>query len=188
MKNKPTRKKNILIASRAIYGTDKKSSNMEKFISRKFRNRYVFNIKILEKRLEIASNFIARAKNFMIATRNKNFEKPVKKFAEIIECKYFIGRFLPGTFTNPNTENYYEADLLLVLDPETDKRIIKEASKAGVTIITLSNSHNNISNIDFVIPCNNKTLTSISSILYVLAKRISKLKGIEKNFSLKDFK
>lgn len=164
--------KDILITKKVVYGTERKTEDMEKFILRKLRNRYIFNKRIVQERIKIVSRFISN-KKILLYTRNKNMGEIVKRFAEALKIKYYVGRFLPGTFTNPQINDYYEADAVFVLNPKTDKRAIKEATVANIPVIAICNSDDVTSNIDIVIPANNKSKSSISVIFNLLLKNIS---------------
>ncbi|MCS7123718.1 MAG: 30S ribosomal protein S2 [Candidatus Aenigmarchaeota archaeon] len=163
--------KDVFISKKVVYGSDKKTTNMEKFIVRKIRNRYILNKKMIQERIKVAAKFLS-GKKILLYTKNRNLEEVVKNFAEALKIKYYIGRFLPGTLTNPQVDEYYEADVLFVLNPKTDIRAIKEASIAKVPVVAICNSDDVTSNIDLIIPGNNKQKSSISMILNLILKNI----------------
>jgi len=142
----------------------------------------ILNVRKTDKRIRVAAKFVARHKNVLVATRKRFAYRLVEKFGEIIGAKVSIGRFLPGTLTNPNSENYFEAEVLLITDPETDKRALEEAVKARVPIVAICNSSNETKNVDLVIPSNNRSRKPLALILFLLAREILKERGEIKNY------
>ncbi len=162
-------------------GSKYKSGQMRKFIY-KIRNDglCILNINELNKRIAIAAKFLAQYEPsdiLVVAGRNYS-QKPAKVFAETIGAKYIIGRFIPGTLTNPENENFIEPKILFTADPPVDRQAIKEAKKAKIPVISLCDTSNLTKNIDLVIPCNNKGKKSIALIYWILAREYLKLKGI----------
>ena len=88
---------------------------------------------------------------------------------------------MPGTLTNPENENFLEAQLLIAADPPVDKQAIKEATKARIPIISLCDTSNSLKNIDFVIPINNKGKKALAVAYWLLARETLKNRGTIKN-------
>lgn len=163
-----------------------KNELMKKFIFKEFPNGIVmFNIKEIDRRIRMLAKYLVN-KNVMIVNRSKKFFYSLKKFEEITGIKVYLGRFLPGTFTNYMSENFKEPDALLVFDLIMDKQAIREAFKMNIPIFALCNSKSNPSKIDFIIPINNKNRKSIALFLYLLSREIALIKGLIKNY--KEFK
>ena len=162
-------------------GSKYKSGQMRKFIY-KIRNDglCILNINELNKRITTAAKFLAQYEPsdiLVVAGRNYS-QKPVKVFAETIGAKYIIGRFIPGTLTNPSNENFIEPKILFTADPPVDRQAIKEAKKAKIPVISLCDTSNLTKNIDLVIPCNNKGKKSIALIYWIIAREYLKARGI----------
>jgi len=177
-----TERKNYL-AYGVYIGGKNVSKDMREFIY-KIRpdGLVILNVRKTDKRIRVAAKFVARHKNVLVATRKRFAYRLVEKFGEIIGAKVSIGRFLPGTLTNPNSENYFEAEVLLITDPETDKRALEEAVKARVPIVAICNSSNETKNVDLVIPSNNRSRKPLALILFLLAREILKERGEIKNY------
>jgi small subunit ribosomal protein S2 len=88
---------------------------------------------------------------------------------------------LPGTITNSEFDAFIEPKLLFVSDPWHDKQAIKDAVLSNIPIIGLVGSNNSVENVDFAIPCNNKSKKSLPLIYYVLGREYLKNKGLIKN-------
>lgn len=159
-------------------GMKQRTKDMERFIY-KIRpdGLAVLDVQAIQKRLEVAGKFLSKYKNIMAVSRKPIGQRPVKMFAETIGAKHIIGRFLPGTLTNPSFRNYFEPDVIVITDPVIDAQAIKEAIKTRIPIIAFCDTIDETSNIDFVIPSNNKGKKSIALLYYLLAKEILKNRG-----------
>ncbi|MEM5814959.1 MAG: 30S ribosomal protein S2 [Candidatus Aenigmatarchaeota archaeon] len=134
----------------------------------------ILNVKKIDKRIRIAAKFLSRNKKILVVARKKFARNIIKKFGEIVNAKVLSGRFLPGTLTNPASENYFDAEIVLIVDPETDKRALEEATKARIPIVAICNSSNETKNIDLIIPGNNRSRKPLALIFYLLIREILK--------------
>jgi small subunit ribosomal protein S2 len=166
-------------------------------IGTKFRTKYmapfiykirpdglsIMNVEEIDRRLKIASNFLAQynPEDIIVACRRENGWKAVSLFGKATGIRTFIGRYPPGTLTNPNLKTYTEAKLIFVVDPWPDKNIVDDAARVGIPVIALCDTNNQSNNVDFVIPCNNKGKKSLGLIFWVLAREYLKKKGIIRN-------
>jgi len=163
-------------------GMKSKTSSMKRFIY-KIRDDglSVLNLKLIDKRLENAAKFLGKNKKILVIGRKINSHKGIKKLAKIINADYIVGRFMPGTLTNPNYSKFLEPDVVLLSDPLSDKQALKEAVDSRIPVVALCGTFNDTKNIDLVIPCNNKGKKSLALIYWLLAKEIMKDRG-EKKF------
>ncbi len=108
-------------------------------------------------------------------------------FARTIGAKANVGRFIPGTLTNPILDIYTEPDIVMVTDPHGDNQVIREVVKIGIPVIALCDTNNSTSNVDLVIPTNNKGRKALSLVYWLMAKQTAKNKDIPFSYSLEDF-
>ncbi len=176
-------------------GTKLKTKHMAPFIY-KIRpdGLPVLNVQEIDKRLRMAADFLSRydIKEIIVVCRRENGWKPVQKFAEATGTKIIIKRYPPGILTNPDLENFTEAKVLLVTDPWPDRNAVKDASRIGIPVVALCDTNNEPSDIDLVVPCNNKGKKSLGLIFWILARELLKNKNLIKTekdmkFSIEDF-
>lgn len=152
----------------------------------------VFNIQMVDERIRMASQFLSKFDKIMIVSRKGNGVTPTVKFAEILEGKAIAGRFPPGTLTNPSFRNFYEPDVIFLMDPLVDRQAIVEAKKKRIPIVALCDTFNDVNDVDFVIPANNNGKKSLALITWILAREIMKNKkkiteNAEFKHTLQDF-
>lgn len=177
-------KKEYLTAGIHI-GMKSKNKDMERFIYKiREDGLAVLNLKMVDERIKIAAGFLSRAKTILVVGRKSNVHEPIKKFAEAVEgTKIVIGRFMPGTLTNPNYKDFIEPDVVILSDPQNDYQALKEATDSRIPTVALCDTFNETKNIDYIIPCNNKGKKSLALIFWLLAKNINNIR--KKEFKLK---
>ncbi|MEM1513820.1 MAG: 30S ribosomal protein S2 [Candidatus Thermoplasmatota archaeon] len=174
------------ISCGAEIGTQQKTEHMRAFIAR-VRNDglYLIDIEETDKRIRHAAKLLARydPKKVAVVAVRLYAHKPIKMLSETCGFIAMPGRFPPGTFTNPNSEDYKEVDILVVNDPIGDKQAMNEAIKVGLPIVALCDTNNETSFVDIVIPVNNKGRKSLALTYWLLAREILKARGEIKNDS-----
>ncbi|MFH1403342.1 MAG: 30S ribosomal protein S2 [Candidatus Altiarchaeota archaeon] len=150
----------------------------------------VFDVQKIDERIRIAAEFIGRFKpeEVLVVSNRVYGRTPIKKFAEVTGYNAFTERFVSGSLTNPDIETFAEPKLLLVTDPTADQQAIEEASAMGITVLAICDTNTRIKNIDFVVPSNNKGKNALALIYWILAREISRIKGLgEMTVPLEDF-
>jgi small subunit ribosomal protein S2 len=187
----PVTKKKLLIPrekylSAGVHiGMTSRTSDMKRFIYKVRPNGLaVLNVGILDRRVAIAANFLAEKKEILVVSRKDNGVDAVKKFSEVIGAKCVLGRFMPGSLTNPTYKEFFEPEALIVTDPMADKQAIKEAVSMRIPIIGFADTFNETSFIDLVIPSNNKGKKSLALLFWLLAKLITEKRDPSAKFEL----
>jgi small subunit ribosomal protein S2 len=139
----------------------------------------ILNLRKIDERIRIAAKMIAMydpEKVVAYSAKPYGF-KPVEMFCRFVRCKAITGRFVPGTFTNPNLNHYIETDLLISTDPKADAQAIEEAARMGIPVIAFVDTDTPISYVDLIIPCNNKGRRSLALMYWLLARQVLRVRG-----------
>ncbi|WP_251343360.1 30S ribosomal protein S2 [Haloplanus halophilus] len=171
-------------------GTQQKTEDMERFIHRvRDDGLYVLDVSQTDQRIRTAADFLANySPEQVLVTSSRQYGRfPAEKFAEAIGARARTGRFIPGTLTNPDYDGYIEPDVVVVTDPIGDSQAVKEAITVGIPVIAMCDSNNQLSNVDLVIPTNNKGRRALSVVYWLLANETLDRRGAEPAYALDDF-
>ncbi len=166
-------------------GTQVKSKHMVPFIFKiRADGLYILDISKTDERIRMTAKFLARfePEKVLLVAQRQYAQQPAKKFAEITGTRAMVGRFIPGTLTNPNLPNYTEADVILANDPITDAQAIGEAVKVGIPIVAMCDANNRTSFVDLVIPTNNKGRKALALVYYLMAREYMLAMGKIKSY------
>jgi len=171
-------------------GTQQNTSDMERFIHRvRTDGLYVLDVSMTDSRIRTAADFLANydPEQILVASSRQYGRFPAEKFAEAVGARARTGRFIPGTLTNPDYEGYIEPDVVVVTDPIGDAQAVKEAITVGIPVIAMCDSNNTTSNVDLVVPTNNKGRKALSVVYWLLANETLDRRGAEPAYALEDF-
>ena len=135
---------------------------------------YLFDLDITLSRIQTAARFIKKfdMNKEIVYSGRVYATTPIEKFCELTGAKKMLGRFMPGTLTNPLLPFYLEPDLIIISDPQVDNQAVTEATNAGIPVIGIANTDNITSQLDLVIPANNRGRTALATIYWLLANEI----------------
>jgi small subunit ribosomal protein S2 len=170
----------MILSTGIRVGTPVKTKYMTPFIVRANpEGLYILDIGKTLSRIDVAAKFIGRSAISKVAvTSAREYGKtPVEKFCELTGAAHMLGRFMPGTFTNPSLPKYMEPEIVIVTDPQADQQAVIEATRAGVPVIAISNSDNVTSKVDLVIPANNRGRKALATVYWLLAREVLKKQG-----------
>lgn len=178
------------LAAGAHIGTQQKTQNMMNFVYRvRTDGLYVLDIQSTDNRIRLVANFLSKydPSRILVVSARQYGQFPATMFAKAVGAKSMVGRFIPGILTNPQLEGFYEPDVVVVTDPTGDAQVIKEAVNTGTPVVALCDTNNMTSNVDIVIPTNNKGRKALSLIYWLLAREVSKNNNVPFNYELSDF-
>ncbi|MFB6107081.1 MAG: 30S ribosomal protein S2 [Halobacteriaceae archaeon] len=178
------------LAAGVHIGTQQKTRDMERFIHRvRTDGLYVLDIAQTDERIRVAADFLANyAPEQILVTSSRQYGRfPAQQFADAVGARARTGRFIPGTLTNPQYEGYIEPDVLVVTDPIGDSQAVKEAITVGIPVIAMCDSNNSTSNVDLVVPTNNKGRRALAVVYWLLANETLDRRGAEPAYALEDF-
>jgi small subunit ribosomal protein S2 len=185
----------ILLSAGVHIGTRVKTKDMEPFIYKvRPDGLYVLDMEQMNERIKITAKFLSRMplNRVVVASSKRYGRNPVEKFCLALGCRPVTGRFTSGTFTNPTYASFFEPAAVIVTDSLADDQIIEEASQCGVPVIALASTDNMKSNVDIVIPMNNKGRRALAIAFWLIARETLREKGElpangEMSMSIDDF-
>lgn len=171
-------------------GTQQKTKEMMRFVYRvRTDGLYVLDIQATDQRIRLAAKMLAKydPQRILVVSARQYGHYPSEMFAKAIGAKAITGRFIPGTLTNPKLHLYVEPDVLVVTDPAGDMQAVNEAINVGIPVIGLCDTNNSTSNVELVIPTNNKGRKALALIYWLLAKKTLEERGDTINYTVADF-
>jgi small subunit ribosomal protein S2 len=171
-------------------GTQQKTKDMSRFIHRvRTDGLYVLDVSMTDSRIRTAADFLENydPEQILVASSRQYGRFPAEKFAEAVGARARTGRFIPGTLTNPKYDGYIEPDVVVVTDPIGDSQAVKEAITVGIPVIAMCDSNNTTSNVDLVVPTNNKGRKALSVVYWLLANETLDRRGADPAYGLDDF-
>ncbi len=171
----PTDIKKKVLSTGIRVGTQVKTKFMTPFITKASpEGLYMLDLDITLEKIKTAAKFINRVgtDKLIVCSGRQYANTPIEKFCEMLDTKKLLGRFLPGTLTNPSLPYYIEPKLVLISDPQVDGQAITEATNAGIPIIGISNTDNITSKLDVIIPANNRGRKALATVYWLLVRQI----------------
>lgn len=164
-------------------GTRVSSKHMRKFVYKYRKDKLVMlNVDLIDKRIHDMAQMVAKydlSKMAIIASRV--YAVPAaRKMSELTGAHAFVGRFVPGTFTNPARKDFFEPEVVFVCDPRVERQALIESTELGVLTVGLADTDNSLKYLDFFIPCNNKGKKSVPFVFYLFTRELMKAKGLIK--------
>jgi small subunit ribosomal protein S2 len=170
----------LMLSAGVHIGTRVKTKDMEAFIYKvRPDGLFVLDMEQMNERIKVTSRFLARIdlSKVVVASSKRYGKTPVERFCDAIGAKPAVGRFTSGTFTNPQFAEFFEPTAVIVTDALADQQIVEEASLEGIPVVALCSTDNSLSNVDLVIPVNNKGRRSLAIAFWLLAREILRERG-----------
>jgi len=161
-------------------GTRVKTPHMKKYIYKvREDGLYVLDLKKLDGKIKLAAKLLARfePQDVLVVATRTFAQQNAAIFCDVMGCRFMGGRFMPGTFTNPKSQYFNEPKIILVADPRTERQAVREATVIGVPVIAFCDTDNLATNVDLIVPCNNKGKKSLAIVFYLICSEILKAKG-----------
>ena len=167
-------------------GTNQKSADMKKFLDTLRQDNsglHLIDVHQTDSRIRIVAQFLENFESdrILVVSARQYGQRPARKFALSIGAKFIVGRFIPGTLTNPRLRTYMEPEVILVTDPAADSQALSEAVKSGLPVVAICDANNRLRNVDIALPANNKGRRSLALVYWLLAREILKGRGTVSN-------
>ena len=163
------------LSSGVHIGTRQKTGAMVPYIYRvRPDGIYVLDVHKTDERIRFAAKMLVRVEpeRVLAVSARQYGQRPVQKFGEVTRIRTVIGRFVPGSLTNPCYRGYMELGMLLITDPVADEQPLREAAEVGIPVIGLCDTDNETADVDLVIPTNNKGKRALALIYWLLARQL----------------
>ena len=163
-------------------GTNQKSADMKQFldtIRQDGGGLHLIDVHQTDARIRTVAKFLSRyeSERILVVSARQYGQRPARKFAESIGAMRIVGRFIPGTLTNPKLRTYIEPDVIIVTDPAADSQALSEAVKTGLPVVGICDANNRLRNVDLALPANNKGRRSLALVYWLLAREMLKIRG-----------
>ena len=161
-------------------GTKQKSKDMEPYVYKvRDDGLRILNVNLTSEKITEASNFLKdyEPKDVLVVSARQYGWKPAKKFADACGFTCIAGRFTPGRLTNPEMRFFIEPKIIVLTDPAADAQAFREAVNIDIPVIAMCDSNNLTTDIDIIVPGNNKGRRSLALIYWLMAREILRIKG-----------
>tara|TARA_B100000965_G_scaffold37483_1_gene27672 strand:- start:2267 stop:2881 length:615 start_codon:yes stop_codon:yes gene_type:complete len=181
-----TEEKNLLIDEDTFLtcgvhiGTKQKSKDMEPYVYKvRDDGLRILNVNLTSEKITEAATFLKdyEPKDVLVVSARQYGWKPAKKFADACGFVCIAGRFTPGRLTNPEMQFFIEPKVIVLTDPAADAQAFREAVNIDVPVIAMCDSNNLTTDIDIIVPGNNKGRRSLALIYWLMAREILRMKG-----------
>ena len=161
-------------------GTKQKSKDMEPYVYKvRDDGLRILNVNMTSEKVVEAAQFLKDfdPKDVLVVSARQYGWKPATKFAESCGFECIAGRFTPGRLTNPEMRFFIEPKAIVLTDPAADAQAFREATNIKIPVIAMCDSNNLTTNVDVVIPGNNKGRRSLALIYWLLSREILRIRG-----------
>ena len=161
-------------------GTKQKSKDMEPYVYKvRDDGLRILNVNMTSEKVVEAAQFLKDydPKNVLVVSARQYGWKPATKFAESCGFECIAGRFTPGRLTNPEMRFFIEPKVIVLTDPAADAQAFREATNISIPVIAMCDSNNLTTNVDVIIPGNNKGRRSLALIYWLLSREILRIRG-----------
>ena len=161
-------------------GTKQKSKDMEPYVYKvRDDGLRILNVNMTSEKVVEAAQVLKDfdPKDVLVVSARQYGWKPATKFAESCGFECIAGRFTPGRLTNPEMRFFIEPKVIVLTDPAADAQAFREATNIKIPVIAMCDSNNLTTNVDIVIPGNNKGRRSLALIYWLLSREILRIRG-----------
>ncbi len=151
-----------------------------------FMKKYVFkrrpdglatiNTNEIDKRIRIAVNMLSQyaPEDVVIACKRESGWKGAELLGKITGINVFTKKYPAGIITNIRLDGFFEPSMVFIVDPWIDKSAMSDAIKLNLPVAALCDTNNTTTNVDLIVPCNNKSGKSLGLVFWILARELIK--------------
>jgi len=169
-----------MLAAQVHIGPARAHCNMQRYVFKRRKDGlHVINLDKTWHKMVLAARILAAVQNpadIMVMSTRTYGQRGAIKFAHYTGATPMVGKWIPGTFCNPQNKAYAEPRLLLVDDPATCFAALRETSYVGMPVVALCGVNNNTRFVDCAIPCNNRGKLSLGLMFWLLGREMLRIK------------
>jgi len=170
-----------MLAAQVHIGRRRSHVNMNRYVwKRRSDGVHIINLEKTWHKLILAARILVTIKDpqsIAVMSSRTVGQRGAIKFAHYTGTRAMVGKWIPGTFTNPQNKAFSEPRILIVDDPATCFAALRETSYIGIPVIAFCGIHNDTRFVDCAIPCNNKGKLSLGLMFWLLAREILQMRG-----------
>lgn len=141
----------------------------------------VFNTNLLDEKIKEGAEYLSQfsPEKIIIVCKREAGWNAVNLFSQATGIKAFTKKYPAGILTNPQLDDFIEADLIFICDPWIDKNALADANRIKTPVLSICDTNNYTKGISKIIPGNNKSAKSFGMIFYLLTKLYTEARGIK---------
>jgi len=141
----------------------------------------IINTRWVDEKLRMAAAFLSEfpTNKIVVACKREAGWKALEAFSKVTGIRVFTKKYPAGIITNTRLPVFFEPELAFIVDPWLDKNLLADATLINIPVVSLCDTNNLTSDIDLIVPCNNKSNKSIGIVFWILAREFIKAKGLD---------
>jgi len=179
------------VKSGIYLGTKVITPDMQPYVfKRRSDGLAIINTKLADEKIRAAANLLSEyaPSNIVVTCKREAGWKALEEFSKLTGISVFTKKYPAGIITNTKLPEFFEPELAVIVDPWIDKNLLADSTLINIPIISLCDTNNLTSNIDLIVPCNNKSNKSIGLVFWILAREYIKARKIDAKMpELKEF-
>jgi small subunit ribosomal protein S2 len=142
----------------------------------------IINTNLIDKKLKEFAELLAKyaPEDFILVCKRNAGWKAIETFSRLTGVRIFTKKYPAGIITNLSLPSFFETEMVFVCDPWMDRNAMHDAKKIKKPVFALCDINNYTFDVDYFVPCNNKSGKSIGVIFWILAREYLKARKIEK--------
>ncbi len=161
-------------------GTRVVTPDMRKFIYRRRADGLaIFNTDLIDEKMKEGAKYLSefKAEDVILVCKRQSCHKVAKKFGEVTGIRIFTKKYPAGAMTNPQLDNFFEAELTIITDHWLEKNALKDSVDMKKNVLMICGTNNFSTGANKIIIGNNKSPKSVGLVYYLLAREYLKSLG-----------